>query len=74
MNRTAEQTKATHKMAQKVANQNQVYVRRMCRKCSNITGGFSTSDLSAKRTCRVIVRGSDNECGGDMEEIYRGKV
>ena len=75
MKRTADdETAAAYKMAEKVAKQNQIYVRRRCRRCANITGEFSTSDLSEKRSCRKIDRESFVECGGAMEEIWRGKL
>ncbi len=76
MNRTAhdDETASADTMAQNVAKQNEVYVRRRCRKCAIVTGGFTTSNLSDKRTCRALVRGGFIECGGDMEEIWRGKV
>jgi hypothetical protein len=76
MNRTAhdDETAVADKMAQTVAKQAEIYVRRRCRKCAIVTGGFTTSTLSDKRTCRALVRGGFIECGGDMEEIWRGKI
>ena len=48
MNRTAhdDETASADTMAQNVAKQNEVYVRRKCRKCAIVTGGFTTSNLS----------------------------
>ena len=66
--------KAADKMAEKVAKPNEVYVRRQCRNCSIITGGFSSSEFSERRTCRAKVNDSEDMCGGDMDEIFRGRV
>lgn len=75
MKRTVDDDEATvNRMEEKVAKQNEVYVRRQCRKCSNITGDFSTSNLSERRTCGVRRIGAFTACGGDMEEIWRGKI
>lgn len=76
MKRTAEddETAAADKMAEKVANRNQIFVRRRCRRCANTTGGFTDSNESVRRTCHAIVREGIGECGGDMEEIWRGKL
>ena len=74
MNRTADdETKAADKMAEKVSQQKQIYVRKRCRKCSHIAGSFTTSDLSKRSICIVKLNGF-TECGGDMVEIWRGRL
>jgi hypothetical protein len=60
--------------AEKVERRDEIYVRRQCRNCRNITGGFTSSNLSERRTCRAKVNDGEGVCDGDMDEIFRGRV